>query len=64
VSANQAAAAADRAADAAEDAADTASSTGSSSVEQDLAKLKDLYDKGLITQDEYESKKKDVLERL
>lgn len=63
-SANQAADAADRAADAAEDAADAASSTGASSLEQDLAKLKDLRDKGLITQQDYDDKKKELLDEL
>jgi hypothetical protein len=63
-SADQAADAADRAADAAEDAADATASTGASSLEQDLARLKDLLDKGLITQQDYDAKKKELLDGL
>lgn len=60
-SADQAADAADRAADAAEDAA---ASTDASSIEKDLADLKDLRDKGLITQQDYDDKKKELLDSL
>ena len=56
--------AADRAADAAEDAADATASSGASSLEQDLARLKDLMDKGLITQQDYDAKKKELLDGL
>jgi len=66
--ANEAAASADQAADAAEEAAtaaqnaaDAASSSDAPSVEQQLAKLKDLLDKGLITQQDYDAKKKQLL---
>jgi hypothetical protein len=37
-------------------------STGS--VEQDLSKLKSLYDKGLINEQEYEDKKKEILDSM
>ena len=37
-------------------------STGS--VEQDLSELKSLYDKGLIDEDDYEKKKKEILDSM
>jgi len=63
-SADQAADAAERAADAAGDAADASASTGASSIEEDLADLKNLLDKGLITQQDYDAKKKELLDQL
>jgi len=37
-------------------------STGS--VEQELSELKSLYDKGLIDEDDYENKKKEILDSM
>jgi gas vesicle protein len=60
-SADQAADAANQAASAAQDAADAASSANSPSIEQQLSDLKDMLDKGLITQQDYDAKKKELL---
>lgn len=59
--ANQAADAADQASAAAQDAADAAGSANAPTVEEQLAKLKDLLDKDLITQQDYDAKKKQLL---
>ena len=64
VAANSAAASANQAAEAAQDAADAAATSGDSSVEQQLAELKDMLDKGLITQQDYDDKKKQLLEGM
>jgi gas vesicle protein len=63
-SANQAADAAGQAADSAQDAADAASSANAPTVEQQLAELKDMLDQGLITQQDYDDKKKQLLEGM
>jgi hypothetical protein len=60
-SADQAAAAADRAASSAQDAADAAASP---SVEQQLTEMKDMLDKGLITQQDYDAKKKQLFGKM
>ncbi len=60
-SANQAADAATQAAASAQNATGTAGSTGSESVEQELSELKDMLTKGLITQQDYDAKKKQLL---
>jgi hypothetical protein len=60
-SADQAADAANRAADSAQDAADAANSGNAPSAEQQLSELKDMLDKGLITQQDYDAKKKQLL---
>jgi len=60
-SADQAADAANVAAAAARDAADAAGSSNAPSVEQQLSDLKDMLDKGLITQQDYDDKKKQLL---
>ena len=38
--------------------------TNTDDIEKDLKKLKDLLDKGLIEQEEYKSKKKELLDRI
>ena len=38
--------------------------TNTNDIEKDLKKLKDLLDKGLIEQEEYKSKKKELLDRI
>jgi hypothetical protein len=63
-SADQAADAANEASASAQDAADAARSTGAPSIEQQLAQLKDLLDKELITQEDYDAKKKQILEGM
>ena len=60
-SANQAADAATQAASSAQNAAGAAGSTGSGSVEQQLSELQDMLNKGLITQQDYDHKKKQLL---
>jgi len=37
---------------------------GGSSIEQRLQELRNLYDRSLITEEEYEAKKKEILEEL
>ena len=60
--ASDAANSADQAADAANQAAaDAAGSANSPSIEQQLSDLKDMLDKGLITQQDYDAKKKELL---
>ena len=63
-SANQAADAATQAAASAQNATGAAGSTGSESVEQELSELKDMLDKGLITQQDYDAKKKQLLDGM
>jgi hypothetical protein len=41
-----------------------AQSTSAGTVEQDLSDLKSLYDKGLIDEDDYEKKKKEILDSM
>ena len=60
-SANQAADAANQAAASAQNAAGATGSTGSESVEQELTELQDMLNKGLITQQDYDDKKKQLL---
>ena len=45
-------------------AADAASSANAPSVEQQLSDLKDMLDKGLITQQDYDNKKKQLLSEM
>ncbi|MDE7107983.1 MAG: SHOCT domain-containing protein [Clostridiales bacterium] len=42
----------------------TADNTPEQSVDEKLAKIKDLLDKGLITQEEYDEKRKDILNSI
>jgi hypothetical protein len=63
-SANQAAGAAGQAADSANRAADAANSANTQTIEQQLSELKDMLDKGLITQQDYDAKKKQLLEGM
>ena len=60
-SANQAADAANQAAASAQNATGAAGSTGSESVEQELTELQEMLNKGLITQQDYDDKKKQLL---
>ena len=39
-------------------------SAGGGNVEQQLAKIKDLLDKGIITEEEYQAKRKDIIDKL
>jgi len=50
-------------ADAQEQAAQTQPASAGT-VEQDLSELKSLYDKGLIDEDDYEKKKKEILDSM
>ena len=62
--ASEAAAAAGQAAYAAQNAADAANTAGSPTLEQKLSELKHMLDQGLITQQDYEAKKKQLLEGM
>ena len=53
-----------QASQAAGDAAASASSANAPSVEQQLSDLKDMLDKGLITQQDYDNKKKQLLSEM
>ena len=56
--------AATQAAASAQNATGATGSTGSESVEQELSELKDMLDKGLITQQDYDAKKKQLLDGM
>lgn len=47
-----------------DDSDNTESASNEDSIEERMEKLKEMYEKELITSDEYEAKKKDLLDKL